>query len=685
MQDHADVKSIPSEVKAFKPEPPPNLLTLPTMVSWYGPRALWSTALRAIVSATFGQYADQRVMQAAVDYVHYSELIERYNYSALPPMAGTEGVWVDYIADTGDGFDSTYAIASLAAEPMLTVEGANDPLPAGQLLVMGGDQVYPSASTDLYRERFINTMRLTTHFENFRNEKPKRPVFLLPGNHDWYDGLNAFDELFCRARDTVSPGLIMGRWRCVQHRSYFAIRLPHNWWIWGLDIQLSQNIDVGQVQYFRWMAQHMKDLVAEEARLKAEAEGIASVPVEQPKVIVVIAEPSWHHGAAAGSTAAYPNNLQKLLNMAIDEATVCAVIAGDLHHYSRYFGTETGVNLITSGGGGAYLAPTHALNSELMVPWRNRTHHFTLRSDPGRPFDEQKGAAKTAEEAVYPSRKVCNRLSWRLLLFPFLNPTFAFGLGFFYWLMAWFYSIAQLPDELKRTCTPIRNKSTPTIGEYLRAGCGNDLTWTNWFTLPLEAATSQPALAGMAILLFVALLGFSSVKRRFWRIINTAAHWSAHILAIVLISAWSIQINPVVIKWLKDFVPGMPTSSAIETVLSISFFITEQVVIGGFVGGLIWGIYLFISCRWFKTITDLAFSALRIANYKNFLRLHVTKDKVTIYPIGLDRVPHRYEWRAPKQAEHEQGVVAAFLPTTPLKPRLIEPPIVIEPKRVRDI
>jgi hypothetical protein len=35
-------------------------------------------------------------------------------------------------------------------------------------------------------------------------------------------------------------------------------------------------------------------------------------------------------------------------------AKICAVLAGDWHHYSRYTNDELGVQFITCGGGGAF-------------------------------------------------------------------------------------------------------------------------------------------------------------------------------------------------------------------------------------------------------------------------------------------------------------------------------------------
>jgi hypothetical protein len=122
---------------------------LPQMVDWFDPGLLAKVGVRSVISATLGAYTDQRLTQAATDNVKESELKGRYDYSstgnprhAIEPDE-TGSVWVDYIADLGDGFESTYAMAYLLAGDQLKVAGDANPLPAGKLLVMGGDQVYP--------------------------------------------------------------------------------------------------------------------------------------------------------------------------------------------------------------------------------------------------------------------------------------------------------------------------------------------------------------------------------------------------------------------------------------------------------------------------------------------------------------------------------------------------------------
>ena len=63
-----------------------DLKALPKMVRWYSPAHLVSTGWRSIVSELFGQYADQRIMQATIDGFApeiMKKVVGRYNYSDL--------------------------------------------------------------------------------------------------------------------------------------------------------------------------------------------------------------------------------------------------------------------------------------------------------------------------------------------------------------------------------------------------------------------------------------------------------------------------------------------------------------------------------------------------------------------------------------------------------------------------
>ena len=74
------------------------------------------------------------MMQATIDGFtpqFMQDVVKRYDYQNEPGFEGRETIWIDYAADTGDGFDSTFAIASLIAADSLDVEGAGK-LPGGK-------------------------------------------------------------------------------------------------------------------------------------------------------------------------------------------------------------------------------------------------------------------------------------------------------------------------------------------------------------------------------------------------------------------------------------------------------------------------------------------------------------------------------------------------------------------------
>src|SRR5260370_14762681 len=237
-----------------KPVSLEKLKTYPTMTSWFRPTLLAKLLWRVVVS---GQYADRRLIVAALDPVSKEEFLSRArqfypetpfpNESDRPPttfVPDEDGaVWIDFVADLGDGFDSTFAIASLLGRNELEVGDLK--LPRGQLLVMGGDEVYPNADPTFYHEQLINP-----YCWAFPDPKPALPegppVYAIPGNHDWYDGLVLVLAYFTRR----SPHLHLGGWRSWQRRSYFALQLTKTWWICGMDAQLDDDVDQPQNDYF---------------------------------------------------------------------------------------------------------------------------------------------------------------------------------------------------------------------------------------------------------------------------------------------------------------------------------------------------------------------------------------------------------------------------------------------------
>ena len=87
-------------------------------VRWLAPGELVRTAIKVVLSSVFADYADRREVQAALPVTAV----------ALAPD-GDGGLWLDHVADLGDGFDPTYTVALLIAADRLEVGPPTKPAP----------------------------------------------------------------------------------------------------------------------------------------------------------------------------------------------------------------------------------------------------------------------------------------------------------------------------------------------------------------------------------------------------------------------------------------------------------------------------------------------------------------------------------------------------------------------------
>src|SRR5678816_2202806 len=87
-----------------------------SMVGWYDPRVLMQSGYQVAIANIFGRHSDTRLIEALA-----SQPQAEFDYSS---MEGTDegDFWLDYVADTGDGWNSTYAIADALAHPTLEVD-----------------------------------------------------------------------------------------------------------------------------------------------------------------------------------------------------------------------------------------------------------------------------------------------------------------------------------------------------------------------------------------------------------------------------------------------------------------------------------------------------------------------------------------------------------------------------------
>jgi hypothetical protein len=125
--------------------------------------------------------------------------------ATLADRLGRE-VWIDYVADTGDDSEVSAAVAGMVFAEFALQDGSGRVLPRGDLLVFGGDTAYPLSSAPEIARRLTHPWNQVLA----KQGAPARARVLLgiPGNHDWYDGLDGFARLFRRdpVRDRADRG-----------------------------------------------------------------------------------------------------------------------------------------------------------------------------------------------------------------------------------------------------------------------------------------------------------------------------------------------------------------------------------------------------------------------------------------------------------------------------------------------
>src|SRR5690606_14957844 len=107
----------------------------------------------------------------------------------------------------------------------------------------------------------------------------------------------------------------------------------------------------------------------------------------------------------------------------------------------------------------------------------------------------------------------------------------------------------------------------------------------------------------------------------------------------------------------------------LDSLRQILLFSAEMIFLGGVISTILFGIYLLISVSLLNNHITEASSSYRWDGYKNFLRIHLTSQGITIYPIGVKKVVKNWKNVGSEDQPKFEG--------DPIRYSLIEKPIII--------
>lgn len=355
----------------------------PRGVVWLGFRSFWGHMRHLAASAIATEDIDSRdwmTPDAPEDLV--ARVAGILGGGAASPtstadhLVGALGrdVWIDYVSDTGDDVSVSRAVARLVATDydLPDPDGADAMVraPRGDILLFGGDTAYPVATA----HEITNRVLVPFNDELARRDDGRPRVLLgIPGNHDWYDGLDGFGRMFRRRDDDADarpstvgvsrrmlehyaewtrelvlggtvdkPALLtLQGYTPVQGASYFILPLSAEVHLVAVDRQL-RTIDTRQRRFHRrWLQDH---------------------PEASPWVLM--ADPLFAFGEAS------PTGTEVVRSLELDfDARPHFLLAGDIHHYERL--EDDRLLHVVAGGGGAFLHPAPLVRGrrEAKVRW----------------------------------------------------------------------------------------------------------------------------------------------------------------------------------------------------------------------------------------------------------------------------------------------------------------------------
>jgi hypothetical protein len=327
----------------------------PRRQSWLNPRTLWRCR-----NDVLARLSDPVPEERARWMVGRTDAELTVDLGSHVDRSG--GVSFLLVGDTGEGDHSQYALV-----PALAAAA-----PGTAFLMICSDVVYPLGDVNDYADKFYRPY----------TELPV-PIYAVPGNHDWYDGLHAFMYHLCGLeRQPAPPPAPVGGTR---RGPAAAVRRVVRRVLWrrparpdepavtsmrALRAQPSQRQPVTQPgPYYVIDTGHVRLVCIDTGILgdldQQQGEWLLRVSADPRPKILLTGKPLYVDGGCEPCPiAGAPHGWADVLAVVQEPAfNYVAVIGGDIHNYQRY-PVRTGhrtVQHVVSGGGGAFMHATHLI------------------------------------------------------------------------------------------------------------------------------------------------------------------------------------------------------------------------------------------------------------------------------------------------------------------------------------
>lgn len=312
-------------------------------MTWYFNTENWATG--AWEKWTEYRVDDWRAAMIKEVEIANANASEAELFRVTPPgVASSEDFTFIVIGDTGEGDESQHVLRD-----RFILLGQR---PDVRFLVVSSDVIYPSGAMKDYEPKFY------LPFKGFT-----KPIYAIPGNHDWYDALDAFAANFfapsaaraaMRARRTADHGLTSTTETKIERMVQEAAQLRKTY----------------QVQTGLQQAPFLEIQTDRFALILVDTGILKTIDKEQERWLVGALERSrnkftmailGHPLYAGGHDQGVGDSEFARLHQLMREHRVDICMAGDTHYFEYYrenheSGGQQTMHHFVNGGGGAYLS-----------------------------------------------------------------------------------------------------------------------------------------------------------------------------------------------------------------------------------------------------------------------------------------------------------------------------------------